>query len=96
MDPGNGKYENVGREVDSLRADTAALADHLQGRANDAIETLLHRIERTAGRIWDVVSRQSTTSVEVVERNIEDKPWISLMFAFLAGAAISEMFRWRR
>ena len=96
MVSGNGKYEEVARDVDSLRSDAAAVADHLRGRATDTVEALLHRMERSASNIWDAVSRQSSSSVEVVGRNIEDRPWISLLSAFLAGAAISEMFHWRR
>jgi ElaB/YqjD/DUF883 family membrane-anchored ribosome-binding protein len=83
-----GEYEAVVQDVKNLKADTAALAGEMQNKATDSVNGTLRRIEDTVSDIWDSISRTSTQSYEAVERNVEQRPFTSILAAFAAGAAI--------
>jgi ElaB/YqjD/DUF883 family membrane-anchored ribosome-binding protein len=83
-----GEYEAVVQDVKNLKADTAALAGEMQNKASDTVNGTLRRIEDTVSHIWDSISRTSTQSYEAVERNVEQRPFTSVLAAFVAGAAI--------
>lgn len=83
-----GEYEAVVQDVKNLKADTAALAGEMQHKATDTVNGTLRRIEDTVSDIWNSLSRTSTQSYEAVERNVEQRPFTSILAAFVAGAAI--------
>lgn len=83
-----GEYEAVVQDVKNLKADTVALAGEMQNKATDTVNGTLRRIEDTLSDIWGSVSRTSTQSYETVERNVEQRPFTSILAAFVAGAAI--------
>jgi ElaB/YqjD/DUF883 family membrane-anchored ribosome-binding protein len=89
---GNGmrgdEYEAVVQDVKNLKADTAALAGEMQNKATESVNGTLRHIEDTVSDIWDSISRTSTQSYEAVERNVERRPFTSILAAFVAGAAI--------
>lgn len=84
----NSEYEAVVQDVKNLKADTAALAGEMKGKANDTINGTLRRIEDTVSDIWDSISRTGTQSYEAVERNVEQRPLTAILAAFVAGAAL--------
>lgn len=83
-----GEYESVVQDVKNFKADTAALAGEMQNKASETVNGTLRRIEDTVSDIWDSISRTSTQSYEAVERNVEQRPFTSILAAFAAGAAI--------
>lgn len=83
-----GEYEAVVQDVKNLKADTAALAGEMQNKATESVNGTLRRIEDTVSDIWSSLSRTSTQSYEAVERNVEQRPFTSILAAFVAGAAI--------
>jgi ElaB/YqjD/DUF883 family membrane-anchored ribosome-binding protein len=83
-----GEYEAVVQDVKNLKADTAALAGEMQNKATESVNGTLRRIEDTVADIWNSLSRTSTQSYEAVERNVEQRPFTSILAAFVAGAAI--------
>lgn len=83
-----GEYEAVVQDVKNLKADTAALAGEMQNKATESVNGTLRQIEETVSAIWDSISRSSTQSYEAVERNVEQRPFTSILAAFVAGAAI--------
>lgn len=87
-----GEHEAVVQDVKNLKADTAALAGQMQNKATDTVNGTLRRIEDTVSDIWDSISRTSTQSYEAVERNVEQRPFTSILAAFVAGAALGWVF----
>jgi ElaB/YqjD/DUF883 family membrane-anchored ribosome-binding protein len=90
------EYEAVVQDVKNLKSDTAALAGELQGKAGDAVNGTLQRIEDTVSDIWNSISRTSTESYQAVERNVEQRPLTSVLAAFAAGAALGWILDRRR
>ena len=82
------EFEAVVQDVKNLKSDSAALAGELQSKASETVNGTLRRIEETVADIWDSISRTSTESYEAVERNVEQRPFTSILAAFAAGAAI--------
>lgn len=83
-----GEYEAVVQDVKNLKHDTSALAGEVKQRTSDNIHGTLDRIETAVSDIWGSISRTGTQSYEAVERNVGQRPFTSVLAAFVAGAAI--------
>ncbi len=85
--------DDVDQTVSDLKDDVSALADELEGAANDTMRRTLRRIEVAVADIYETVAEQSGRGVEAIERQVDERPWTSLLVAFGLGCLIGQLIR---
>lgn len=87
----NDDLDNVDQTVSGLKDDVTALAGELEGSASDAVRRTLSRIEATVADLYETVAEQGGRSVEAIERQVDERPWTSLLVAFGLGWVIGRL-----
>jgi ElaB/YqjD/DUF883 family membrane-anchored ribosome-binding protein len=98
---------NVEQQIDTLRSDIAGLRSQLSGvleaskrRGSDAaaalrerIEGLDHRVVEQLEQVADDALRVGKESLEAVEHQIEEHPYLTVAAAFGLGFLLSALLR---
>jgi ElaB/YqjD/DUF883 family membrane-anchored ribosome-binding protein len=89
-------YDGISDDVADLQDDVSALADELEGTATDAMKRTLRRIEESVSDIYELAAEQGGRGVEALERQIDERPWTSVLVAFGLGCLIGKLTSRRR
>lgn len=87
----NDDLEDVDQTVADLKDDVAALVGELESSATDAMRRTLNRIENSVADLYETVAEQSSRGVEAIERQVDERPWTSLLVAFGLGLVIGRL-----
>ena len=90
---GYSDLDDVDQTVSDLKDDVSALAEELEGSASDAMRQTLRRIEDAVADIYETVAEQGSRGVEAIERQIDERPWTSLLVAFGLGCLVGLLVR---
>ncbi len=85
--------DEIDEAVAGLKYDVSALADELGENATDAMRRTLRRIEETASDLYEAIAEQGSRGKEAIERQLDERPWTSLLVAFGLGFLIGIIAR---
>ncbi|MDH3771988.1 MAG: hypothetical protein OET79_13515 [Nitrospirota bacterium] len=96
------EFDTLKAGVDTLRKDISSRANSFGDAATDEIRTRGRRARSAVGRatdraseVWDdttnQASRRGREGVAAVERQIEERPFISVLLAFGIGVVIGKL-----
>src|SRR6266567_8278019 len=82
-------------DLAALKRDFARLMEQVKSGAVDGAgktaEDLLERLNERASELYDRVSEQGENSVRVISRQVEERPFTSLLVAFGVGVIASRL-----
>ena len=96
------EFDTLKAGLDTLRKEIGSLASSFGDTATDEVTTRGRRARAAVGRatdrageVWDdatsEASRRGREGVAAVEQQIEERPFISLLVAFVIGLAIGKL-----
>lgn len=88
-----GGQDDIDDTVSDLKEDVSALADELRKTSDDAMKRTLRRIETAVSDIYETLAEQSAKGVDAIERQVDERPWTSLLAAFGLGFLIGLLIR---
>jgi len=77
--------EKLMADVQSLKRDIAALAEHSRGTLWAGASDTANAISAEASRLYDGVASQSRRSAKAVSTQVEEQPLLSILIAFGIG-----------
>ncbi|HEX4113448.1 MAG TPA: hypothetical protein VH020_13005 [Stellaceae bacterium] len=72
-------------DVQSLKRDLAALADHSRGTLWSGASDAANAVGSEAQRLYDGVAAQGKRSAKAISDQVEDQPLLSILIAFGVG-----------
>jgi ElaB/YqjD/DUF883 family membrane-anchored ribosome-binding protein len=77
--------EKLMEDVQSLKRDLAALAEHSRGTLWSGASETANAISAEASRLYDGVTAQSRRSAQAISTQVEEQPLLSILIAFGIG-----------
>lgn len=94
--------DNLGKEMDNLKEDMAKLRADLSQLGKTLLERGKNETDIAKERAMEELKRELQSArnkgketVNSVEQQIQEKPFVSLLIAFLAGLLLGKMFERR-
>ncbi len=94
--------ENLGKDIDNLKEDMAKLRADLSQLGKALLEKGKSETDMAKDRVIEELKlelqsarKKGKETVDSVEQQIQEKPFVSLLVAFLAGLLLGKMFERR-